>query len=664
MIYCMDLSRLVRELFPQASPELAALYAGAIDNAALLQADFLSVRDLIDLSGHTEHESLQALLLVMFVALSEGSLCVESSPAGLARRLADLEPTAPARVAETWAQRISADLEQQRFPNLIGPSSTDDMPVLLHTQNGRSHLYFHKYLRSELVFQRELQRRLHPAAEDGVDWAPNVREVLESNKVLFDHDQRTALGLALARQFLVISGGPGTGKTSLVLSLLRCLVRGNVAPQRIALAAPTGRAAQRLSDSLRAGLTHLDPSPADTSLQQLQAKTLHQLLEYNPSRGIFRRHEENPLPADVVIVDEVSMVGVVLMAQLLQALRPGARLILLGDKDQLPSVDAGAVLSSLVPQGEPNRFGADTWKRLERIVPGPQRGADLVCAAGSWPEHLVILQTNHRSQPQIREAAAAINRQQTDIVAQLPVLAPPESDTDWHDLHERGGCWLLEQTGQPQELRRALQAWASQHFLGDFPQTLQAFTWTPTAEDDASLQETFRTFFQRADSRRILTVLREGSWGSAGINAYLDQYLRPHFDRVSQGMLFAGAPVLITANDHMRGLYNGDVGLTLRSTFGLRVVFQRQGRFVSFPAESLPPHERGFALTVHKSQGSEYDCVFLVLPPTGGRRLLTKEILYTGLTRARRLAVVCATRAVLELAIRQRTVRDSAFAQT
>jgi exodeoxyribonuclease V alpha subunit len=145
------------------------------------------------------------------------------------------------------------------------------------------------------------------------------------------------------------------------------------------------------------------------------------------------------------------------------------------------------------------------------------------------------------------------------------------------------------------------------------------------------------------------------------VNRLLEQLLRPRLDGRAAGALFAGAPVLITRNDHVRQLYNGDVGVTLRSSGGLRVVFARQGGYLCYPADALPAHELAFALTVHKSQGSEYGQVLLALPPAGGRRLLTKELLYTGITRARELAVICGTRAALSLAIRRKVERESAL---
>jgi exodeoxyribonuclease V alpha subunit len=169
-----------------------------------------------------------------------------------------------------------------------------------------------------------------------------------------------------------------------------------------------------------------------------------------------------------------------------------------------------------------------------------------------------------------------------------------------------------------------------------------------------------RDLFTLLDRFRLLTLVRESAFGCNEINEYLEQYLRPRLDGTARMKLFAGAPVLVTRNDAARGLYNGDVGMTIRDRNGaLSVLFPRSEGCAAFPAESLPAHELGFALTVHKSQGSEYANVMLVLPPSGGRRLLTKELIYTGITRAKSLAVICSTKEALKFAIGRRVVRDS-----
>jgi exodeoxyribonuclease V alpha subunit len=625
----------LREIFPHAGPELMRLFQGAAENVLLLRSDFHTIRDWLEIAGYPKRDEAHALLLLMLAALEEGSLCIEIAEEALLRRLRDF---VPAEEATAWARRLEASAD---LPALIGTEPTDHRPVIAHTVGAGRFFYFQKFLRAELDFHRDLAARLAQASDSSTcAWTTIVSEVLASQPLSLDAEQRLALEAALQNNFAVISGGPGTGKTTIVLTLLRCLVRGGIAPERIALAAPTGRAAQRLTDSLRAGLDRLpskqDADSPDAKLRNLAASTLHQLLAYRPTRNLFCRHRENSVPADVIIVDEASMIGLVLMAQLLQASAPTAKLILLGDKDQLPSVDAGAVLASLVP------------------VPTQ--------TAGPLQNRVVLLQTNHRSQEQIRAAAQAINAQDSGVVDRLPPLA-------FTDLEAQTGCRLLEQTlASANELRGFLQQWIEHAYFRSrldgksLAESLDAVELTDAAEEDAA--ERFRPLFALLDRFRLLTLVRDGAWGCDEINEFLALILRPRLDRDGRSGLFVGAPVLITRNDTARGLFNGDVGLTLRNQRGdMRVLFQRQDGCVSFPAESLPAHELGFALTVHKSQGSEYQNVMVVLPPTGGRRLLTKELIYTAITRAKSLAVICSTKEALKFAIGRKIVRESGVMQ-
>jgi exodeoxyribonuclease V alpha subunit len=183
-----------------------------------------------------------------------------------------------------------------------------------------------------------------------------------------------------------------------------------------------------------------------------------------------------------------------------------------------------------------------------------------------------------------------------------------------------------------------------------------------SSEIGAEQAAELKALFERLNRSRILTLVREGDWGCVGINRFLDRYLRRQLDAGTRTALFRGAPVLITRNDHARQLYNGDVGIALGSrVHGYRVVFPRRGGFVSLPEATLPSHELAFALTVHKSQGSEYNNVLLVLPPKGGRKLLTRELIYTGITRAKDLVLLCSPPEILRVAISHRTWRESAL---
>jgi exodeoxyribonuclease V alpha subunit len=235
----------------------------------------------------------------------------------------------------------------------------------------------------------------------------------------------------------------------------------------------------------------------------------------------------------------------------------------------------------------------------------------------------------------------------------------------WQELETQGGCRLLEQTQRtPGELRGFLQQWVQQAYFRSKPTgaTLAALIASIELNDEVKPDPRYGQLFGLLDRFRLLTLVREGAWGCDEINAFLDQWLRPRVGADSRGGLFAGAPVLVTRNDVARGLYNGDVGVALRRRGGgLAVLFARQDSYVAIPAEALPMHELGFALTVHKSQGSEYANVMVVLPPTGGKRLLTTELIYTAITRAKSLAVICAAKDVLKFAIERRIMRESAL---
>lgn len=667
----IDYPYYLKELFPGAGQDLLQLLNGAAENAYLLRSDFYTMRDWIEIADYRDREELPALLALLFTALQEGSLCVEISTEPLLRRLRDFVPI---DAAQTWAARLVQSLASADFSALIGTSPHDHKPIIAFEVNGRSYLYFQKHLRAELDFHRLLTQRL--AKEAGAldqRWWGILREVLHEHPLRLgaqpmqlDAEQTYALGTALCQPSAIISGGPGTGKTSIVLTLLRCLFRAGIAADRIALAAPTGRAAQRLTDSLRAGAQQFD-TPADAPLREISASTLHHLLAYRPNRNLFTRHRENPVPADIVIIDEVSMVGLVMMSQLLDALDPNTKLILLGDKDQLPSVDAGAVLAHLIGNRAPSTengpaggFHGAHAKHLATLF--PDQKIPLSSDTHPLQNRIVLLQTNHRSQPAIRAAAQAINGKDTNLVDRLP-SATFAGATTMATLEGQGGCWLLPQThATSNEMRSFAQHWADHAFfhskLGD--KTLAQLVNHIELDDNDETNAAFAPLFALLDRFRLLTLVRESAWGCDEINRTIEQYLRPRLEGNECGGLFAGVPVLITRNDATRGLYNGDVGITLRArSGGLRVLFQRQEAGVHFPAESLPAHELGFALTVHKSQGSEYANVMVVLPPTAGKRLLTKELVYTAITRAKSLAIICSTKEVLKFAISRSIVRES-----
>jgi exodeoxyribonuclease V alpha subunit len=450
-------------------------------------------------------------------------------------------------------------------------------------------------------------------------------------------EQRHAVGQALGAPLTLITGGPGTGKTSIVVALLRAALRTGFGPEDIALAAPTGKAAQRMGESIRGTLARI-PAP-ETEDQRLLARlpepqTLHRLLAFLPARQAFRHHRNNPLPHRLVIVDESSMVGLELMDGLVGALRPEAQLVLLGDAEQLPSVEAGAVFRDLVDNLHRATVRLTHSYRMDAADPDGRsillaaraiRAGD--AAALDAPGALAARATTAALTGHGAEHAEA------DDAALSAFLA---------DYLERE---MLSQTGFREASDRIY------HPDGE--------TWAPG--DAAALERLFQTH-ERA---KLLCPLREapGLRSVAGLN----QRLHHLMGREAAGALdrdlaaYAGEPVMITRNDYRRGLFNGDQGILVKARHpeGVHqaVAFRSAGGFRLLPYRPLQGQlELAWALTIHKAQGSEFDRVVLVLPPPDSP-LQTREILYTALTRSRTSATLLGSREALQTALRQTTPR-------
>lgn len=686
MITTSELRGFVRSLFPGAGKELLHFYDAAVDKGGLLYTELCTIHDLLNLSCYADQEPVHTVLILMLAALDEGSVCIDTAELALAGRLRNILHE---EGAKDWAQRIRAGLQGQGYPDLIGSEGVSDRPIIRCRRASGDLLYFQKLLSCETAFSGALRQRIVLAREKSVSPAMRAAAIQEmlvlqssphkGNHVQLKGNQQIALALALLQNFVVLSGGPGTGKTSIVFVLLRCLLRNGIKAESIALAAPTGLAAQRLTEAVRKGFIALpneaQASGPDAALKNVAAQTLHRLLQYQPSRGTFRHHANNPLPFDVVIVDEISMVGLVLMAQLFQAVKPEAKLILLGDKDQLPSVEAGAILGHLTPSDGQPCYSEAMGLRLKEML--PNHNLPFNCREHWLRDSLVILDENFRSQKQIQEVAHAINAQDETILERMPRCKLPSEanptnepgqipSLTFTELNARGGCWHMEMTTKSlSDWRRCLRRWAEHSFLtnrhdgssyADLTRKCPALRPDPSSEQRDFLNRIFVLLGQV----RILTLIREGLWGCDGINAFVSNRLKPRFGQPQGGRLFAGAPVLITRNDYVRELFNGDVGVALHAAGGgYCVVFKRPDGFLMIPEEALPAHELAFALTVHKSQGSEYGQVMLVVPPEGGRRLLTKEVIYTGITRARDLAILVGSKEALRASIRRKMERTS-----
>ena len=434
--------------------------------------------------------------------------------------------------------------------------------------------------------------------------------------------QKVAAFAAISRRFTVISGGPGTGKTTTVARILGLLLeQADGAPFRIALAAPTGKAAARLREAILRGRSHLE-SPARERIPD-EVTTLHRLLGSLPDSPFFRYTAENPLPVDLVVVDEASMVDVALMAKLIQALPPAARLILLGDRDQLASVEAGAVLGDICDTGSVHRFSGDFRRSLAEVMgdssPPLASEADEEAAPG-LADSIVLLRQSYRFAETSGIARASREINAGNGKAALAVLESEAfPDARWRPLP------------RPEELARALR-----------DAVLSGYRPYLACLDDP---EADLTAFDRF---RILAALRQGPFGVVALNGIVQEILRAEGLIQPRAVWYPGRPVMVTRNDYALRLFNGDVGITRKDADGaLRVCFPdaREG-IRSLSPLRLPEHETVFAMTVHKSQGSEFGHVAMILPDQDSP-VLTRELLYTGITRAVRSVEVWGTAPLL-----------------
>jgi exodeoxyribonuclease V alpha subunit len=388
-------------------------------------------------------------------------------------------------------------------------------------------------------------------------------------------------------------------------------------------------------------------------MADLTGQTIHRLLGYSPSRNIFTFNTENQLAVDVVLVDEVSMIDTALMSRLLEAIPPTAKLILLGDSEQLPSVDAGTVLADLVPANKSPNFSESMIKSVQSVL----QTAPVIITPAPTPslltDRVVRLMQSHRSGPEIMAVAAVIYDFTADREAELFNLL----STDNHFCN-----WENSVDEKPAQWWRRLNDWADQYY-GDnaYRDAIRQYQ----APDKLTVQydKELELIIRHLTDAKILTVIHKSNYGCDNINAYLTECVRHHLDPGSRGKYFAGMPIMVTQNDYTLDLFNGDTGVILHDAAGgYRAAFPRGEDVLMMPIDILPQHTLAFAITVHKAQGSEYNNVMLALPNTNStqiNRLLTREIIYTAITRAKQSITIHTTREALKQACLAKVERDS-----
>lgn len=454
--------------------------------------------------------------------------------------------------------------------------------------------------------------------------------------------QRLAAASAVLRGVSVIAGGPGTGKTTTVARVLALLedqaTSAGSRPPLVALAAPTGKAAVRLNEAVAEEAGRL-PIRDDQRgrLAELRGQTLHRLLGWSPNRTRFRHDRRNRLAHDVVVVDETSMVSLTHMARLVEAVRPDGRLILLGDPEQLASVEAGAVLGDLVgPATGGLQMRADARETLARVtaqqVPATEPASDTPIGDG-----IVVLRRVHRFGVGIAELADAVRR--GDAEATLGVLSAGHDDVIWLPVGAAAGPEMLTPVSAA-AVKAGRAVWEAAG-AGAAEEALEAL-----------------------GSFRLLCAHRRGPEGAATWNQRIEGWLEVEVEGFgAEGRWYTGRPLLVTVNDYSLRLYNGDTGVVVAGEGGRpQAVFERGEEVVAVSPARLASVETVYAMTIHKSQGSQFATVAVLLPEIGSP-ILTRELLYTAVTRGQDRVMVVASEEAIVGAVRRPIARASGLRQ-
>lgn len=505
---------------------------------------------------------------------------------------------------------------------LVGtPAAPDNLPLVLDEEN---RLYLHRYFAYERDLAKQLLRLHAPLPADKAAAQKSLAQFFGPAQTAAADWQRLAAALALRQRFAVISGGPGTGKTTTVAAILACLLAINP-KTRITLAAPTGKAAMRMLEAIRSQAVRF-PQDIQAAMPK-EAFTLHRLLEATSRPGVFKRHAGRPLTLDVLVVDEASMVDLALACRLFNALPAHARLIMLGDKDQLAAVEAGAVFAEL------SAFPALTSDCIADLaamtgIPPETISPPVQASQPPWQDNTVWLTQNFRFSENsgISRLALAVRDGKTPDARAMLENAPDGSLT-----------WL------PDENAAAPDGPAMACIHKNYAAYLKAIN--TNSKDKAAAFQTFEHF-------RVLCALREGPCGADAINVQITNWFREEQKIPQQKTWYTGRPVMIRQNDYSLRLFNGDIGLVLPDEQNRLAVFFPDGTntFRTIPPARLPAHETAFAMTVHQSQGSEFESLIILMPPSPSP-LLTRELLYTAVTRARQHVWLACPETVLNAAV-------------
>lgn len=597
-----------------------------LEHGDLSEIDIHFAKLMTRLSGQDSFGLFAAAALVSR-ATSEGDVCLDLS--AWAEKPLPLDDTSTDSFV---CPELSRWLDEVRTSSVVGRPG-DYRPLILDSP---ARLYLYRYWEYENNLAKDLRERA-AAEKTGVD-LPLLQDGLER---LFPHSeektvdrQKLAAVVSVLKPFCVISGGPGTGKSTFIANVMALIMEQNKGNDfHICLAAPTGKAAARLQEAIRNGMEKLKVDDRIKKAIPAEASTIHRLLGAITGSPYFRHNAENPLPAQMVVIDEASMVDLALMSKLVQAVPAAARLVLLGDKDQLASVEAGAVLGDICDTGRRHELSESFLNQLEKTFGEKIDVSNKNKKGPAIQDCVVELRRSFRFGPDsgIRAVSEAVNKGDAEL-ALARLKRGSYNDVKWKSLPDRN------------TLSGTLQA-----------RIVEGYRSCLTTQDPREIFLLFGQF-------RLLCGLRHGPYGVAGLNLLAEQVLEKANLIRPDTKWYRGRPVMITRNDYNLGLFNGDTGIILPDPIAghdLRAFFlSPDGTLRKLLPTRLPEHETVYAMTVHKSQGSEFDRVLLLLPDRPSR-LITRELIYTGITRAKAEVEVWGIESVFLEGVKQRVKRSS-----
>jgi exodeoxyribonuclease V alpha subunit len=566
-------------------------------------------------------------------AIGKGNICLDLDPVAdnLLSGTQDFKKLITCPELDVWLAKL------KRSPVVGRPG--EFCPLILDSKN---RLYLYRYWDYENTLSHSIDKRIRKNIED-LDFQrlkQSLDRLFPKVKGAGINWQKIAATVASLRYFSVITGGPGTGKTFTITKVLALLLEQAPGQMfQIYLAAPTGKAAARLKESLEQAKERLNCDGSIKAAIPSEVSTIHRMLKPITGSPYFRHDLDNPLMADVVVVDEASMVDLALMTKLIQAIPQKARLILIGDKDQLASVEAGSVLGDICDRDVMHGFSTSLMDRIKKITGEAVDQVVQTSDEGSGlQDSIIILKKSYRFAPGsgIGGLSRAVNSADPETAFAM-LENPDDNSLNWQQL----------------KANRNLIAALSQQIISGYQSYLK------TKDPVEALH--------RLGRFKILCALNIGPLGVQAVNKLAEQVLSRQnliqMDPLAQTPWYAGRPVLITRNNYQLGLFNGDIGIAMQEADS-----KNRELFVYFPEDTggvrrfqtyqLPEHETVYAMTVHKSQGSEFDEVLFILPDRDFP-ILTRELIYTALTRAKKKISIWGTRSIMRNAVIRKIKRTS-----